>query len=286
MNFTKPTALLFVPDNMPETEAINRTTVMGIGAHQDDLEIMSYQGILDCFGKENDWYFGVVVTNGAGSPRNGPYAACTDEDMQHIRKIEQKKAAYVGEYGAMALLDYTSSEVKNGKSNLVVSELKSLISAARPKVIYTHNLADKHDTHVSVALRVLAAIREMPENLRPDKVYGCEVWRALDWMMDNEKTQFDVAEHPNIAAAVLGVHDSQIIGGKRYDLATSGRRLANATYAESHGTDTTSQMGLAMDLTPLIIDPSLDINEYVQAFIRHFSEDVSDKLTRYATGKS
>ena len=45
-------------------------------------------------------------------------------------------------------------------------------------------------------------------------------------------------------ARVLNLHlnaphtqQSQICGGKRYDLATLGRRLANATYAESHGTD-------------------------------------------------
>ncbi len=285
MKLNKPAALLYIPDNVPEEEAISRTTIMGIGAHQDDLEIMSFQGILECFGKNDQWYFGVVVTNGAGSPRNGLYASCSDEDMQRIRKAEQKKAAYVGEYGAMALLDYTSSEVKDGRNHSVVSELNTLIGAARPRIVYTHNPADKHDTHVSVALRVLAAIRQLPESLRPEKVYGCEVWRALDWMMDEEKTQFDVAEHPNLSVAVLGVHDSQVAGGKRYDLATTGRRLANATYAESHGTDATNQLALAMDLTPLIIDPTLDINDYVQAFIRHFSEDVSDKLLRYETGK-
>jgi LmbE family N-acetylglucosaminyl deacetylase len=283
MMLHKTNALFFIPDGKPEAEAIGRTTAMGIGAHQDDLEIMSFQGILECFGKEDEWYFGVVVTNGAGSPRIGQYAACSDEDMQRIRQAEQKKAAYVGEYGALAMLDYSSSEVKDGNSDLVVSELKSLLGAARPRVVYTHNPADKHDTHVSVALRVLAAIRELPESMRPEKVYGCEVWRALDWMMDKEKIQFDVAGHPNIAAAVISVYDSQIAGGKRYDLATSGRRLANATYAESHGTDTTNQMAIAMDLTPLVRDPSLDINEYVLAFISHFSNDVSDKLTRYAS---
>ena len=86
MQFNKPNATLFIPDGKPYQEAISRTTVMGIGAHQDDLEIMSYQGILECFGREDAWYFGVVVTNGAGSPRNGLYEAYTDEDMQRIRR--------------------------------------------------------------------------------------------------------------------------------------------------------------------------------------------------------
>ena len=282
MQFNKPNATLFIPDGTPEQEAISRTTVMGIGAHQDDLEIMSYQGILECFGREDAWYFGVVVTNGAGSPRNGLYEAYTDEDMQRIRRGEQQKAAFVGEYGAMAQLDYTSSEVKDGTSDTVVRELRSLVLKATPRVIYTHNLADKHDTHVSVALRLIEALRSLPADARPEKLYGCEVWRGLDWMMDNEKCAFDVKDHQNMMAAVLGVHDSQIVGGKRYDLATHGRRLANATYAESHGTDTTDQLAIAMDLTPLINDPTLDIQAFVHAHIQRFAEDVGSRLGRFA----
>ena len=83
-------------------------------------------------------------------------------------------------------------------------------------------------------------------------------------------------------AAVLGVHDSQIVGGKRYDLATHGRRLANATYAESHGTDTTDQLAVAMDLTPLITNPDLDIQAFVQGHIQRFAEDVSSRIGRYS----
>ncbi len=283
MKLNKQNAQIYIPDNMLEAEAISRTTVMGIGAHQDDLEIMGYQGILECFGKQDAWYFGVVVTNGAGSPRNGLYESCSDEDMQRIRAVEQKKAACIGEYGAMALLDYTSGETKDTASHLVIDEIKALLLAARPKVIYTHNLADKHDTHVSVTLRVITALRELAPVYGPEKVYGCEVWRSLDWMMDKEKCWFDVSGHPSLAAAVLGVHDSQISGGKRYDLATAGRRLANATYADSHGTDTADQMAVAMDLTPLVENPDMDINAFVQCFIQRFAQDVGDKLTKFAT---
>ncbi len=283
MKFNKPNALVFIPDNKPEAEAFARTTVMGIGAHQDDLEIMCFQGILDCFGRDDAWFHGVVVTNGAGSARTGLYAQYTDEQMQAVRKLEQKKAAYVGEYGAMTMLDYTSGEVKDGSSRLVIEELKELIRQSRPKVIFTHNLADKHETHIGVALRVIAALRELGPEYRPEKIYGCEVWRNLDWMNDSEKCYFDVHEHPSIAAAVLGVHDSQIAGGKRYDLATTGRRLANATYAESHGTDTTDQLAIAMNLLPVLEDPNLDLNAYVQGYIRRFSEDVAAKLTKFAT---
>jgi LmbE family N-acetylglucosaminyl deacetylase len=271
-------AELFVPDNKPVEEAIKRTTCMGIAAHQDDLEIMAYHGIARCFGKENDWFFGAIVTNGAGSPRDDLYAGYTDEEMQKVRKVEQKKAAFVGEYGALALLDYTSSAVKDAKNPDITDELVELISLARPKVIYTHNLADKHDTHVGVSLKVIRAIRKLPKDMRPEKVYGCEVWRGLDWMNDDDKVFFDVSSHPNIAAALVEVFDSQICGGKRYDLATAGRRLANATYAASHGTDEAAALSYAMDLTPLITDENLDIQDYVQSYIDNFKKDVAQRI--------
>ncbi len=273
-------AEFYIPDNRQPDEAVSRTTHMAIAAHQDDIEFMAQDGILECFGKEDKWFYSVVVTNGAGSPRNGLYAEYTDEQMQAVRKLEQKKAAFIGEYGALALLDYPSGEVKDPKNTELVNELKDMISAARPKVIYTHNLADKHDTHLGVAAKVIRAIRELPAEVRPEKLYGCEVWRSLDWVNDEEKLVFDVSAHPNIAASLLGVFDSQICGGKRYDLATTGRRLSNATYYASHGTDMASSLMYAMDLTPLLQNPSLDIMDYISGYIDRFKVDVKDRLSK------
>lgn len=274
-------AEFFIPDNKPVEEGVKRTTHMAISAHQDDIEFMATDGILKCFGSNDNWFYAVVVTNGAGSPRSGLYADYTDEQMQTIRKVEQKKAAFVGEYGALSLLDYPSSAVKDKNNRDVVEELKELIAAAGPKVIYTHNLADKHDTHVAVVAKVILAIRELPVEQRPEVVYGCEVWRNLDWVNDDEKVVFDVSGHPNISAALSEVFDSQITGGKRYDLAVAGRRLANATFSESHGVDTATGVLFGMDLTPLIKDINLDVNEYVQEYINRFGKNVESRLNKF-----
>ncbi len=273
-------AEIFIPDNKNVDEAIKRTTHMAIAAHQDDIEIMALDGILKCFGREENWFFGVVVTDGAGSPRNDLYVDYSDQDMQKVRKMEQKKAAYIGEYGAMALLNYTSSEVKSSDNEDLANELMEIIEKANPKVIYTHNLADKHDTHVGVVLKVIKAIRKLPENIRPEKLYACEVWRNLDWVNDDEKVLFDVSGHSNIASALVEVFDSQICGGKRYDLATAGRKLANATYSASHGTDSAKSLIYGMDLTPLINDLNIDINEFIQNYIKRFAEDVSERINK------
>ncbi|MBN1812507.1 MAG: PIG-L family deacetylase [Anaerolineae bacterium] len=280
MEFHLDTAEIFVPDGSPVEEALARTTHMAIGAHQDDLEIMAYDGILRCFSQSDKWFCGIVVTDGSGSPRDDLYKDYTDEEMRVIRLKEQKKAAVVGEYAAQVLLDYPSSAVKDGANNDIVENIAQLLKATRPQVVYTHNLADKHDTHVGVALRVIAAVRSLPAEERPQKLYGCEVWRDLDWLMDADKIVFDVSAHENLQAALLGVFDSQIYGGKRYDLATMGRRRANATYFAAHGVDVFTGMTFAMDLTPLIDDPVKDVRGFVREFIERFAQDVTERLAK------
>ena len=282
MVFNKSTAELFVPDGKPEAEALARVTHLGVGAHQDDLEIMAYDGILKCFGHATDWFCGVTVTNGAGSPRSGLYARYSDEDMQKIRRVEQKKAAVVGEYGAMVFLDHTSGEVKDPRDAGPREDLKALMLKTKPKVVYTHNLADKHDTHVSVALRTIQALRELPESARPGRLLGCEVWRDLDWMMDTDKVPLDVSAHENLGMALVGLYDSQISGGKRYDISTMGRRRANATYFASHGVDEAELLIYAVDMTPLIQDPKRDIAAYIQGYLDRFSGEVTARIKKHS----
>ena len=280
MKFNLDTAEIFVPDGLSAEEALARTTHMAVGAHQDDIEIMAFDGIRQCFQRDDKWFCGVVVTNGSGSPRDDLYKDYTDEAMQVVRRKEQKKAAVIGEYAAQVLLDYPSSAVKDNSNKAPVKDIGLLLKAAQPGVIYTHNLADKHDTHVAVALRVIEAIRDLPAAERPQRLYGCEIWRDLDWMVDVDKVAFDCSAHENLQAALLGVFDSQISGGKRYDLATMGRRRANATYYASHDVDVATGMIFAMDLTPLIKDPTKDIQIYVQEFIDRFAQEVVERLAK------
>ena len=280
MKYKLDSAEIFIPDGLPPEEALLRTTHLGIGAHQDDLEIMALSGILECFQREDKWFCGVVVTNGSGSPRKDLYTDYTDDEMRIVRRKEQKKAAIVGEYSAQILLDYPSSAIKGADKNAVIDDLIQVFQAAKPDVVYTHNMADKHDTHVGVTLRVIEAIRNLDEKEQPKKVYGCEVWRDLDWIVDQDKVTFDVSAHENLQAALLGVFDSQISGGKRYDLATMGRRRANATYFESHGADIVTGMIYAMDLTPLAEDPYLNIQEFLEGFIERTNKDIQDRITR------
>ena len=272
--------ITYIPDGTEEQAAISRTTHLAISAHQDDIEFMAYAPIAECFGNREKWFGAIVVADGAGSPRRGLYADYTDEQMKGVRIVEQKKAAAIGEYGFLAMLSHPSKEVKDAGNTEIVAELADLIRKTKPKYLYTHNLADKHETHVATTLKVIAALRMLKPEERPEKVYGCEVWRDLDWMCDDEKVYLDCEVHPNLMRCLSAVFDSQIVGGKRYDLAVEGRRLANATFSASHVCDTYSALNYAMDLTPLM-DEKVDIAEYIIGYIDRFKAQVMETIGRF-----
>jgi LmbE family N-acetylglucosaminyl deacetylase len=273
-------ARLMVPDNSSAPEALRRTTHLGIGAHQDDLEFMAFHGILACYDRSDRWFGGVTITDGRGSSRAGKFQDWTDDQIAAERIREQDAAAVIGQYAFMAQLGYASASVRDARETAVRDDLFRIIDAARPEVVYLHNLADKHDTHVGCALRCIEALRRLPKADRPKQVYGCEVWRDLDWLVDTEKTPMPVSQRPELAKALNEVFATQIAGGKRYDLAVIGRRTANATFSQAHSTDQESAMQWAMDLTPLIQDDTLDPLTYTVGFIDRLKADVTARLRK------
>lgn len=270
---------IFVPDGLTVDRALVRTTSLGIGAHPDDLEIMAASAIVEAYRNSGKWFCAVVVTDGSGSPRRGKYARYTDEQMRTIRREEQKRAAILGRYGSLILLDHSSAEVK--KNRTLLDELVAILELASPEVVYTHNLADRHPTHVAVAVRTIEAIRKLPFKERPRKVLGCEVWRSLDWLAEHDKAILEHSAQQNLQEALLKTFVSQVAGGKRYDLAVLGRARANATLRESHRVDTSTANTFAMDLTPLAQNPKMDLRPFVKAKVTRFEKEVMKLLKRF-----
>ena len=274
MKLTKTTADIFLPAGGTLEAALSSVTHLGVGAHQDDLEFMAFHGILQCFEKPDTGFCGVTCTDGAGSPRAGDYARYTDDDMRVIRRKEQRTAAQIGRYAAMLQLDFASKEIKGDINPGFVTDLTTIIGASRPKVIYAHNLADRHPTHVAVTKHVIHALRGLLPDYRPEAFYGCESWRDLDWMPQSHTHVLDVSEREHLAASLSGVFDSQIAGGKRYDLAILGRRRANATMFASHGIDEMTAAIYTMDLMPLLEDTKRELSAYVGSIIEDFKREI------------
>jgi LmbE family N-acetylglucosaminyl deacetylase len=275
-----PLARLTIPDGLSGSPAIARTTHLGIGAHQDDLEFMAFHGILACYDRTDRWFGGVTITDGRGSSRAGKFQDWTDDQIAAERIREQEAAAVIGQYSFIAQLGFGSAAVRDSSQTAIRDDLRRILEASRPEVVYLHNLADKHDTHVGCALRCLEAIRQMPKADRPRQIFGCEVWRDLDWLVDSEKTAMPISARPELARALNEVFATQIAGGKRYDLAVLGRRTANATFSNAHSTDQETAMQWAMDLTPLAQDDSLDPLAYTVGFIDRLKADVTARIRK------
>lgn len=271
MTFKKQNATVFYPGE----RGLSGITDLCVAAHQDDVEIMAFSPIAACYGKHT--FAAVVLSDGAGSPRAGEFAAYTDDEMKAVRKKEQERAAELGDYRAVIQLGYPSGTIKDGTNTDTVEDLCAILRETRPERLYTHNPADKHPTHVATCLRVIEAVRRLPRELRPAVFVGLEVWRGLDWLCDGDKICLDTGAYPDLARKLLTVHRSQVAGGKRYDEAAIGRRAANATFFASHKTDGTSSMNFGMDLFPLV-EGDLSPAEYVGAYIERFKQEVEKTI--------
>lgn len=263
----------------PGKQTLEGVTHMCIAAHQDDIEIMAYAPISECYGSEEKSFAGVVVTDGAGSPRTGEFADMTDEQMKEVRVLEQQKAADIGKYRAAIQLGFPSKAVKDPKNGDPVDEIYKLLMSVKPKFLYTHNIADKHETHVAVALRTIEAVKRMPKEDRPQVFTALEVWRSLDWLPDSDKVCLDTAKYPEVARELLTVHRSQVAGGKRYDNAAIGRRFANATFFASHDTDECISMNFGLDLIPLVEGTQTPAG-FINVYIDKFRREVNSTLER------
>lgn len=281
MKLSQPRADLCTPSGEDVSAALDRVTHLCIAAHQDDIEILAHDAICDCLDAPGRLAFGgVVVTDGGGSPRAGAYADFTDEQMKDIRRQEQRDAARLGGYAVQLQLSHPSAEVKHPPSPALAADLAAIFARCTPEVVYLHNPADKHDTHVAVCLRALEALRALPDGRRPRRVLGGEVWRDLDWLVDADKVPLDSGRRPELALALLQLFDSQISGGKRYDLAAAGRRLAHATFHTAHATDRFKGVTWAMDLTPLVHDATLDVAEYTLGYLDRLRAEVRGRIDR------
>jgi LmbE family N-acetylglucosaminyl deacetylase len=267
---------IFIPDGKDTNPSIARTTHLGIGAHQDDLEFMAFHGVIECFHSREKWFGGIICADGGGSVHEGPYSGSSPADLVRIRTEEQKQAASMGRYSFIAQLGHPSSGI--GSGDRVVADLVDLLGRMHPSVIYTHNPADKHMTHLRVLVAVLEALRRVAPQHRPQRLLGCEMWRGLDWMDDNDKVIMDVGGAEHLAASLNGVFDSQIAGGKRYDLAIAGRRRANATLLDSHAGDKITEAAFAMDLTPLMGADTSDLVDFTLQFVNRLRDDIQMNL--------
>lgn len=280
MKFSQPGADLFLPQKENPQQILASTTHLGIGAHADDLEILAFPGITACLNQVTERFSGVVVTNGAGAPRSESYSETSDQELVRLRKEEQRQAAKLGQYAAVIQLGFSSAEIRQGPHPALVGDLLQILKATEPRVVYLHNPADRHETHLAVLSASLAALRQLPATSRPKEVYGCEVWGDLDWVPSSKIVRLPCTAPEDFGPSLLRCFRSQVEGGKRYDLAAAGRRRAQATFADAYSPDQAPEVVLALDLLPLLESGAPSLAQFVSSLIDEFRQQATDRIKR------
>jgi LmbE family N-acetylglucosaminyl deacetylase len=270
-------AEVFVPDGADPARALARATDLAVGAHPDDLEILAAPAIEAGFAAPEPSFLGVVVCDGVG----GPSLAGGDADLASRRRGEQRSAAQIGRYSAVIQLAHPSDSVKGVRPEpAIAADLATILERAQPRTVWLHNPADRHETHVAVLVRSLEALRSVEPAARPGRVLGVEVWRDLDWLVGDDRVELPVGTHPHLGRALIGVYDSQISGGKRYDLAVEARRMAHATFSDSHSNDRAPGLLLALDLTAALDPDGPSLSEIAERAVERLRLDVRERLER------
>jgi len=145
--------------------------ILCIAAHPDDTEIMAASEICRAYTNEDIEFFACITTDGGNAD---------------VRNAEQREAAEIGKYTDLFLLGYSSNEIKGNSEQRIVNnygdiikDYINVINKIKPTTIITHNPFDTHATHKAVFNKVVEAIKSMPEELRPEMLFGGEVWGSI-----------------------------------------------------------------------------------------------------------
>jgi len=281
MKFSQPSADLYAPGGKDPWAGLSSTTHLGIGAHADDLEILAFPGIAACFQHPKNRFSGIVVTDGAGAPRSGPFAQTSDVELIQLRLAEQRRAADLGHYASVIQLAHPSPAVRQSDRSAIIGDLVKIFEAAQPQTLYLHNPADRHETHIAVLLACIEALRQLPESSRPKEIYGCEVWGDLDWVPSSQVVRLPCPAPETLGTSLLDCFQSQIAGGKRYDRAALGRRYAQATFGNPNQPDSEQEIVLALDLRPLL-DTNLSLQNFLAPIFDLFRTQTLARIDKLA----
>jgi LmbE family N-acetylglucosaminyl deacetylase len=257
---------------------LSRTTHLCIAAHYDDVEIMAFNGIWECYESNTNFFTAVIVTDGLGGEKNGIYKNFTDEEFINTRKEEQKKAAHLGKYNAVIFLEYSSLSTKDINFIPIDNDLSHIIDITKPHTIYTHSPFDFHITHLAVVSRVIGVLSNLKERYICQKIIGCEVWGSLDWLPQERKILLDVSQNINLQSNLIKVFDSQISRGKDFAAATLARRKANATFQKTMKEDSYKGITLAVLLNDTVVK-NISLEDFVDSVFREYAQETSSRLS-------
>ena len=162
--------------------------------------------------------------------------------------------------------------MKNPSNLKTVEEIAEIIRACRPEIVYTHNLADKHDTHVAVAMRTIAAIRSLPAGQRPKRCIRLKYGAGLTGSTTMKKSALTPPSTPTLRRC-SGIRQPDC---GRQALRQRAGPQARERHFRKHDTDDV-KASYGLDIAELV-NSDMDYFDFINRFIKNFRKDVEERI--------
>lgn len=249
---------------LPKARKSGKVKYLCICAYPYDCEIMCIDGIQRGY-RAKKYTFACVSSSNVS------------QDGKTGLRLMQKKAAEIGRYNSLYLLKYKLNEIRDPEDENLVCDYVSIIKELKPRIIYTYSLFDNDPIRVSVAVKVINALRTMKRSEHPKIIYGCEVASNLDWIKQEKLVYFNNSKNVRLQRRLLSVYKS-----KNYDFnladSTIGKRLSNGGIFKLDNEFKLSTR--AINMTTLLRRKDLPIKRFAMSFVEDLYSEINDSMDR------
>ncbi len=225
---------------IPTSNKKGKQVAMGFAVEAGEIEVISSAHISDILCEGNRSFVGVITRTPHDVLPCGDYEAYSENDMVSVRLHESIKAANIGSYQALYLLNDGELEEVNEE---LVNDYYDLLFTYKPDIVYTYSPLDRNKEHI-ISLKALLLALSKLEDYFPEHIYAVH-FDGEGYIFDEEDiVHLDVDSRYDIINSMLSVYVS---------LSEAG----NALYAA----DT------AFDLVNHMVNKRIDLKQFVSSML-------------------
>lgn len=225
---------------IPTSNKKGKQVAMGFAVEAGELESISCAHISDVLCDGNRSFVGVITRTPHDVLACGQYVGYSEDDMISIRLHEAIKAANIGSYQSLYLLN--DGELEEVTEELV-NDYYDLLITYKPDIVYTYSPFDTSHEHI-VSLKALLMALNKLEGYYPEHIYAVNFDFDGEIFDEDDIVNLDITTRFDVIESMLGVY-------------VSLNEADMPLYACS----------TAFDLTLYMVNKRLDLQQFVVALL-------------------
>lgn len=194
-------AMKYVP-----TAAKQGTLVaLGFAVEAGDLEVIASSHISDVICDGHRSFVGVITRTPHDVEAVGAYSGFDADEMVTVRLHEAQKAANIGSYQALYLLNY--GELAEPSPELV-ADYRDLLVTYRSDIVFTYSPLDRNREHLVSLKALLQAVNSLEAEQRPAHIYAVNTGGDLGQLLAEELVDLDYDARLPLIESMLSVYVS------------------------------------------------------------------------------